>query len=189
MFIIQIINNKQELKRKGKEIRRTINYFFQLQRNFKVFRYFKITKAFMKILLKYIDKHGVKGLIAFIKMKIGKTQAIKMPNILYPIDLRSRTSDLPTFDQVFLGLEYNIDFTFQIERNIDAGGNIGLAAIYFANKYPNAKIISIEPEKDNFKMCLKNTKNYDNIIPMQKALSNNNGEELYIKDSCYNSSR
>ena len=137
----------------------------------------------MKILLKYIDKHGVKGLIAFIKMKIGKTQAIKMPNILYPIALRPRTSDLPTFDQVFLGLEYNIDFTFQIERIIDAGGNIGLAAIYFANKYPNAKIISVEPEKDNFKMCLKNTKNYNNVTSMQKALSNNNDQELYIKDS------
>ena len=52
-----------------------------------------------------------------------------------------------------------------------------------AAKLAGLKIISIEPEKDNFKMCLKNTKNYDNIIPMQKALSNNNGEELYIKDS------
>lgn len=106
-----------------------------------------------------------------------------MPNILHPIALRPRTSDLPTFDQVFLGLEYNINFTFKIERIIDAGGNIGLAAIYFANKYPNAKIISIEPEKDNFKMCVKNTKNYNNVNPVQKALSNINGEELYIKDS------
>ena len=137
----------------------------------------------MKILLKYIDKHGVKGLVAYIKMKIGMTRAIKMPNILHPIALRPRTSDLPTFDQVFLGLEYNIDFTFKIERIIDAGGNIGLAAIYFANKYPNAKITSVEPEKDNFKMCVKNTKNYNNVTPVQKALSNSNGEELYIKDS------
>jgi FkbM family methyltransferase len=137
----------------------------------------------MKILLKYIDKHGVKGLVAYIKMKIGMIRAIKMPNILHPIALRPRTSDLPTFDQVFLGLEYNIDFTFKIERIIDAGGNIGLAAIYFANKYPNAKITSVEPENDNFKMCVKNTKNYNNVNPMQKALSNVNGEELYIKDS------
>jgi hypothetical protein len=137
----------------------------------------------MKILLKYIDKHGIKGLIAYIKMKTGMTRAIKMTNILHPIALRPRTSDLPTFDQVFLGLEYNINFTFKIERIIDAGGNIGLAAIYFANKYPNAKIISIEPEKDNFKMCVKNTKNYNNVTPLQKALSNINGEELYIKDS------
>ena len=137
----------------------------------------------MKIVLKYIDKHGVKGLVAYIKMKIGMTRAIKMPNILHPIALRPRTSDLPTFDQVFLGLEYNINFTFKIERIIDAGGNIGLAAIYFANKYPNAKITSVEPEKDNFKMCVKNTKNYNNVTPVQKALSNSNGEELYIKDS------
>lgn len=137
----------------------------------------------MKILLKYIDKHGFKGLVAYIKMKIGMTRAIKMPNILHPIALRPRTSDLPTFDQVFLGLEYNINFTFKIERIIDAGGNIGLAAIYFANKYPNAKITSVEPEKDNFKMCVKNTKNYNNVTTVQKALSNSNGEELYIKDS------
>ena len=44
-------------------------------------------------------------------------------------------------------------------------------------------VINASTEKDNFKMCVKNTKNYNNVTPLQKALSNINGEELYIKDS------
>lgn len=53
---------------------------------------------------------------------------------------------------------------------LDCGGNIGCAAIYFANKYPAAQIYSVEPEKNNFKMLKLNTALYDNIHPIKSAL-------------------
>ena len=39
---------------------------------------------------------------------------------------------------------------------IDAGANIGLTSIYFANKFPNAKIVALEPEIDNYIILQKN---------------------------------
>ena len=39
---------------------------------------------------------------------------------------------------------------------IDCGGNIGLAARYFADQFPDARLISIEPQSDNFTMLKRN---------------------------------
>ena len=59
---------------------------------------------------------------------------------------------------------------FQPKLILDCGGNIGCAAVYFANVYPTAQIYSIEPEKDNFKLLKFNTAFYDNIHPINSAL-------------------
>ena len=58
------------------------------------------------------------------------------------------------------------------------GGNVGLAALYFANAYPDAKIVSVEPESNNYNMLVDNTRAYDNIYPIQSGLWN---KSTYLK--------
>jgi len=53
---------------------------------------------------------------------------------------------------------------------VDAGANIGLASICFANKYANATIIAVEPEQSNFELLEENVAPYPNIVPVQAAL-------------------
>ena len=53
---------------------------------------------------------------------------------------------------------------------IDAGGNIGLAAIFFAVTYPNAQIITIEPDIDNYFLLSENVKHYKNITSINGAV-------------------
>ena len=53
---------------------------------------------------------------------------------------------------------------------MDAGANIGLASILFANRFPQAKIFAIEPEHDNFNLLADNVCTYDNIVPLHAAL-------------------
>jgi FkbM family methyltransferase len=77
---------------------------------------------------------------------------------------------------------YDFDASPHPEIIIDAGANIGLASIYFANKFPDAKIFAIEPEESNFKLLQKNSAPYKNIIPLQAALWNRN-EEICVIDS------
>lgn len=100
----------------------------------------------------------------------------------YPIFLRYPSTDLSTYKQVFEDYSYKFSFNYEPQVIIDAGANIGLASIYFANIYPNAKIISLEPEKNNFEMLKKNVVNYKNIIPINAALWSKN-EEIYIIDN------
>lgn len=53
---------------------------------------------------------------------------------------------------------------------IDAGGYIGTAAIALAEMYPNAKVVSIEPSSNNYRILLKNISQHHNIEPMHAAL-------------------
>jgi FkbM family methyltransferase len=70
---------------------------------------------------------------------------------------------------------------FYPETIIDAGANIGLAAVYFANKYPKSTIVSIEPETTNFNVLQKNVQHYPSVHPLNKALSNKK-EVLRVED-------
>lgn len=43
---------------------------------------------------------------------------------------------------------------------VDAGANIGLTAVYFANQFPAARILALEPESSNYALLCKNTAAY-----------------------------
>jgi FkbM family methyltransferase len=58
----------------------------------------------------------------------------------------------------------------EADRIIDAGANIGLAAIYFTNIFPKATIIAIEPEVNNFHQLEKNTAPYKGIYCENAAI-------------------
>jgi FkbM family methyltransferase len=98
----------------------------------------------------------------------------------YPLFVRQNTSDMAVYKEVIENKQYDFTTLQAPKVIVDAGGNIGLTAVYFARKYPNAKIITIEPEESNFAMLKKNTENYPNIIAINAALWNSEGEiELF----------
>lgn len=70
--------------------------------------------------------------------------------------LRPHTSDFYTFKQVFVERQYDIPIPFVPKRIIDAGANIGLSSIYFSYRFPQARIIAIEPSKENFEILQRN---------------------------------
>jgi FkbM family methyltransferase len=69
-------------------------------------------------------------------------------------------SDLEVLQQIILDQEYG----FAIEwvrtaglqgralRIVDAGANVGYTSLYFLSAFPNATLIAIEPDPDNYKM-------------------------------------
>lgn len=123
--------------------------------------------------VRYIRALGLKsGLITLIKItRTKKTDRIKLNNIKAPIKLRLQgTSDKSAFYQIFLNRVYDIQLFATPRYIIDAGANIGLTSIFFANKYPDAIIISIEPDHENFEVLLANTKAYSQIVALNSAL-------------------
>lgn len=88
-----------------------------------------------------------------------------------PTPFAYRPDDSPIIVSIFEQQEYLLPIKkFQPKLILDCGGNIGCAAVYFANEYPNAQIYSIEPEKNNFKLLTFNTNFYDNVHPIRSAL-------------------
>ena len=96
------------------------------------------------------------------------------PGVTQPIFLRVPSSDVQTYGQVFRNLEYGFSVEPPPETIVDAGANVGLASIYFAAKYPQARIIAIEPESSNYELLKKNVAPYRNIQTLNAALWNEN---------------
>ena len=61
---------------------------------------------------------------------------------------------------------------------IDAGGYIGTAAIAFARRYPNATIVTLEPNAANYKVLLKNTASWPSIVAKRAALTPEAGSAI-----------
>jgi FkbM family methyltransferase len=82
------------------------------------------------------------------------------------------------FRSIFLFGEFKLPVKIDAKLIIDAGAYTGLSALYYASKYPNAKVITIEPETSNFEVLKKNTENIKNISRIQAGLWN---KEAFLK--------
>ena len=132
----------------------------------------------------YCRALGMRGLLCTVRAKLARSSAfftVVRKDCAFPFQLRVPTSDVPTYIQVFVHKEYE----FRAERPpkviVDAGANIGLASIFFANRYPDARIIAIEPEQSNFDLLKENVAPYANVLPIQAALWHRN-EEINLVD-------
>jgi FkbM family methyltransferase len=87
--------------------------------------------------------------------------------------LREDSSDQAVLEQIFFTEEFNISTAPQFAwirevynkvlaagetpLIVDCGANIGLSALYFAKHLPQARIVGIEPARDNIDMARRNT--------------------------------
>jgi len=94
---------------------------------------------------------------------------ISIEGIPHPIKLRVGTSDARSMADCLLDMQYDIDPGFEPRTVVDLGGNIGCSAIYFANRWPDAKIVVVEPLAATFAILQQNTEFYPNIIPVHAA--------------------
>ena len=121
----------------------------------------------------FIDKYGIlKGAGLYLDIKFNRLSKIKIPGIKAPFLLRKGTTDVAMFDQVFLLDEYKIDFSFEPEVIIDAGANIGLFSILMKNRFPEARIICVEPDKENCEVLKKNLDVYSDVQIVNAGLWN-----------------
>jgi len=127
-----------------------------------------LLQKFIKFVLKFNIIDSTKIILAFF-FKFGEIK-IKPKNYIYDIYARSKTSDIRAIGQIFVNEDYNLDYKIKPMYIIDCGANVGYSTVYFANKFKKAKIIAVEPDPSNFKMLLKNTENYKNIIPYKTAI-------------------
>jgi FkbM family methyltransferase len=121
----------------------------------------------------YYRLFGPNGVLQVAKTRLlGKPLEITVAidELIHPVHLRLRTTDVSLFEEIIVNSEYCFESSIPPRVIIDAGANIGLTSVYYANKFPNAKIIAIEPEKTNFDMLKRNADYYPNIFPIQGAL-------------------
>jgi FkbM family methyltransferase len=133
-----------------------------------------------------IQTFGLAGIIVYLKIKLNLTGSISLPGLKHPIRMRPQHSDKITFREIFIRKEYAIELPPSLKPTVivDAGANIGFTSVYFANRFPNAKIFSIEPDDENFKLLTYNTSRYASITPLKNAIWH--GDEIIsLRDKGY----
>lgn len=98
-------------------------------------------------------------------------QSFHVKGIQYPVFCRADATDSDVFHQLFLRREYAC--VESIERDakfiIDCGANIGLTSVYFLNRFPNARLVAIEPDSNNFAVLERNVRPYGDRVEIIKA--------------------
>jgi FkbM family methyltransferase len=86
------------------------------------------------------------------------------------VSLRIGTTDIEVYRQVFDAQEYAFEVAPAPEFVIDAGGHLGMTSMYFAMKWPNAQIVTIEPDRCNWTLARRNLAPYKNVTLIRGAL-------------------
>lgn len=93
--------------------------------------------------------------------------------------LRIDTSDFCAYRDVLLFATKSYDPcipNFIPTTIVDVGAHIGMASIFFALRYPTARVIAIEPEESNFAALVRNTSSCKRILPIRAAVWHQNEE-------------
>lgn len=95
---------------------------------------------------------------------------VSIPQSRTPLTLRGGTSDIPTFEQIFVWDDYDLPVEMEPRFIIDGGANVGFASVYFANRYPEARIVAVEPDESNAEVLRRNTSPYPNVSVIQAGI-------------------
>lgn len=107
----------------------------------------------------------------------NKTIEVKLKTLRYPLILRCIRADMQSFINTFVDVYLEKKaYINDAEFVIDAGANIGYTAVLYANWWPNATIVSLEVDEENYELTLLNTKYYHNIKVKHAALWQNNSK-------------
>jgi FkbM family methyltransferase len=107
------------------------------------------------------------------------------------IHLRTYAGDIRMFYEIFWEQAYRLPFEALTEPAVivDAGANIGMAALYFSILYPRAQIFCIESDPHNFEWLEKNlAREGERVVLIEAALYDRDGEVPLARERwAYNS--
>jgi FkbM family methyltransferase len=96
--------------------------------------------------------------------------SLELPNVVHPFWVRPGTSDVSEVIHTILREVYGQYVPTRPPRFIiDAGANIGDSTCWFLSRYPEATVIAVEPDPENFEVLLHNTKPYGSRVRCVKA--------------------
>jgi len=109
--------------------------------------------------------------------KAAATQyRLALPNAPLATALRTHAGDLSILYEIFWQRAYDLPALRdgQFRTVVDVGANVGLAALFFLQRFPVARLICVEPEAANFRLLQANLRG-TLAVTVQAALSPTDG--------------
>ena len=110
-------------------------------------------------------------LLQFYRTRAGVRRIrAKFAGKTHRLHVRGGTLDAAIFEQILCeGSEYRLPVEIEPKVIFDVGANIGASAVYFASRYPDARIYCFEPLPQNIELLRKNVAQFGSrvtVIPM-----------------------
>lgn len=130
-----------------------------------------------------VKRLGFVNAVRFMGLKYTNKQGWRKQNVHLvspdsrtPLEVRPGTSDVAVFQQIFVELEYGcLEFLSAPRWIIDCGANVGYSSAYFLSRFPEARVVAIEPAAGNYQMLVQNTAFFgERITPIQAGLWSHN---------------
>lgn len=131
------------------------------------------------------------GMARFLLAKLLREREVRLNLKIGSVLVRPDDSDMAALREVFQRRDYDVDALFvgpairaRYERLlaegrtpviIDAGANIGATALWFSKIFPRARIVSVEPEPENFRILCENTRSLPNVRAIPAAIGSEGG--------------
>ena len=134
---------------------------------------YRLLGIFPSLLDRFGFTQGVRLFTQFL-FNVNAVQ-VRVPGVAHPIVVRVSTSDIVVFREIFVDENHRVVLKRQPSLIIDGGANAGYSSVYFANQYPDAIILAVEPEDSNIYMLKENCAPYPNIEPIHSAIWGSEG--------------
>ena len=98
---------------------------------------------------------------------------INVPGYPHPVTIRGGNgSDGFAFYQILAMKDFDVLNDFSAPRLIiDAGANIGMSSLYFLNRFPDVRIVAIEADPENMRICRLNLAPFaDRVVLVEGAV-------------------
>ena len=89
---------------------------------------------------------------------------LRVRGIAKPLSFRYGTSDPLVFWQVFVREDYRAACVGDPKIIVDCGANVGYTSAYFANRYPQAQIFALEPDRNNREVMFLNLRGFGSRV-------------------------
>jgi FkbM family methyltransferase len=141
------------------------------------------TRTLLELLTVLDRRQCARMLLDAAAVTVSRTKYVRIPTpgIEGAVNLRRGTSDFAVYKQVFLDRTYDFSFSepyaayLRSARHrdcviIDAGANNGCSAIYFRSRLPDALILAVEPDAENYEVMVANISPFPRVVPLRRAL-------------------
>jgi FkbM family methyltransferase len=124
-------------------------------------------------LLRYARDIGVGNAVGIAAQKLQGRDVIRLHIDSIREPLYCRSGDLYVFLEVFgrkFGEVYDPALGGDPRLIVDAGANVGFASAMFANRFPHARVVAIEPDAKNCEIFRRNCEAYANVKLLHAAV-------------------
>lgn len=121
---------------------------------------------------------SVFGIRVAIADRLRRCLGFRLPSIrrahsrqsLHPLRLRTGSSDIDAFHQIFIEREYGcLADICNVHLVLDCGANVGYSSAYFLSRFPNCQLVAVEPDADNFAILRENLAWYGDRVKLVRA--------------------